>query len=97
MKPGVMRTSRNSSARRPSVRAKVSSACLKLIPPPDFDGFEAARRAAQKPFGDTREALLRVGHVKVVEIIAQKTLVRTDLAQVAKLLRRRAPQVLLFD
>src|SRR5918912_1483171 len=71
MKPGVMRSSRNWSARRPSVRAKVSSAGLKLIVPPDLDGFEPARRGAEEALGDVREALGRVGHVEVVEVVAQ--------------------------
>src|SRR5437764_4814466 len=94
MKPGVMRTSRISSARRPSVRVYDPLAGVKLIVPPDFNGFESARRAAQEPLGDVREALSRVRHVKVIQIIAQKALARTRLAQVSKLLRRRAPQAL---
>src|SRR5438105_1825551 len=94
MKPGVMRTSRSSSGRRPSVRAGVSLAGLKLIVPPDLHGFEAARRAPEEALGDVREALRCVRHVEVVQIIAQKARARTGLAQVAQLLRRRAPQAL---
>src|SRR5256714_12413861 len=94
MKPGVMRTSRISSARRPSVRVYDPLAGVKLIVPPDFNGFESARRAAQEALGDVREALSRVRHVKVIQIIAQKALARTRLAQVSKLLRRRAPKAL---
>src|SRR2546423_1420871 len=94
MKPGVMRTSRSSSARRPSVRVYDPLAGVKLIVPPDFNGFESARRAAQESLGDVREPLRRVRHVEVIQIIAQKALARTRLAQVAKLLRRRAPKAL---
>src|SRR2546423_5348027 len=94
MKPGVMRTSRISSARRPSVRVYDPLAGVKLIVPPDFNGFESARRAAQEALGDVRERLRRVRHVEVIQIIAQKALARTRLAQVAKLLRRRAPKAL---
>src|SRR5919206_2523971 len=97
MKPGVMRTSRSSSARRPSVRAPVSLAGLKLIVPPDLHGFQPPRRAPQEALGDVREALGRVRHVEVIQIIAQKARARTGLAQVAQLLRRRAPQALPVD
>src|ERR1044071_2412016 len=99
MKPGVMRTSRSSSARLPSVRCCpfASLAGLKLILTPDLHGLKAARRRAEETFGDVREALRRVRHVEVIQIIAQKTRVRTRLAQVAKLLRRGAPQVLFID
>src|ERR1043165_1851146 len=94
MKPGVMRTSRSSSARRPSVRCRASLACLKLILPPDLRGFEPSRGRAEEALGHVREALGRVRHVEVVQIIAQKSRVRTRLAQVAQLLRRGAPQPL---
>src|SRR5919205_1425622 len=96
MKPGVMRTGRSSSSRRPSVRAafEVSLAGLKLILSPDLDGLKAAGRGAEEPLGDVREPLGRVGHVKVVEIIAQKARVRTGLAQVPQLLRGRPAQPL---
>src|ERR687884_569933 len=97
MKPGVMRTSRSSSARRPSVRPCVSLTGLKLIVPPDLHGLKAARRAAQEALGDVREALRRVRHVEVIQIIAQKALARTGLAQVAQLLRRRPPQALFVN
>src|SRR5205085_12526204 len=97
MKPGVMRTSRSSSGRRPSVRAGVSLAGLKLIVPPDLHGLKAARRAAEEALGDVREALRRVRHVKVIQIIAQKALARTGLSQVAQLLRRRALQAFLVN
>src|ERR671939_1151163 len=91
MKPGVMRSS---SGRRPSVRAGVSLAGLKLIVSPDLHGFEAARRGAEEALGDVREALRRVRHVEVIQIVAQRARARAGLAQVAQLLRRRAPQAL---
>src|ERR671917_361221 len=97
MKSGVMRTCRSSSGLRPSVRLNVSLAGVKLIVTPDLDGLQTAGRAPQKPLGDVREALGRVRHVEVVQIIAQKARVRTCLAQVPQLLRRRAPQVLALD
>src|SRR5919197_1348440 len=94
MKPGMMRTSRSSSGRRPSVRAGVSLAGLKLILSLDLHGFEAARRTPQEALGDVREALRRVRHVEVIQIVAQRARARAGLAQVAQLLRRRAPQAL---
>src|SRR5215210_1896055 len=97
MKPGVMRRGRSSSAARPSVRAYVLSARLKLILPPDLDGFEPARRGAEEALGDVREALGRVRHVEVIQVVAQVTRARAGLAQVAQLLRRRAPQPLPLD
>src|SRR5919206_3617624 len=97
MKPGVMRTSRSSSGRRPSVRAGVSLAGLKLIVSPDLHGFEAARRGAEEALGDVREALRRVRHVEVIQIVTEEARVRAGLAQVAQLLRGRAPQSLALD
>src|SRR5215218_5822232 len=98
MKPGVMRTSRSSSARRPSVRCCFESlAGLKLIVTPDLHGLKSARGRAEETFRHVREALGRVGHVEVVQIIAQKAGARTRLAKVAKLLRRRAPQALFIN
>src|SRR5215211_7619283 len=97
MKPGVMRSSRRASGARPSVRAKGMLAGLKLIVPPDLDGFEPARRRAEETLGHVREALGRVRHVEVVEVVAQVARVRAGLAQVPQLLRRRAPQVLFIN
>src|SRR4051812_31358793 len=79
MKPGVMRTSRSSSARRPSVRCCCfeSLAGLKLIVTPDLHGLKSARGRAEETFRHVREALGRVGHVEVVQIIAQKARPRT--------------------
>src|SRR2546423_3616230 len=97
MKWGVMRTPRNSSARRPSVRAKApptfaTSICgLKLILSPDLYGFEARRRAAQKSFGDARESLGRVRHVEVIQIIAQTARGRTLFEQLPCVRVERAP------
>ena len=70
---------------------------LKLIVSPDLDGFEPARRGAEETLGDVCEALGRVRHVEVVEVVAQVARVRAGLAQVPQLLRRRAPQVFLFN
>src|SRR5918993_6123620 len=81
MKCGVMRTGRNSSGRRPSLRLNCSLRGVESIRPPDFDGFEDARRAPQKPLGDARETLRRVGHVKVVEVVAQPPRARALLQQ----------------
>src|SRR5215213_4965178 len=99
MKPGVMLTSRSSSARRPSVRCCCfeSLAGLKLIVTPDLHGLKSARGCAEETFRHVREALGRVGHVEVIQIIAQKARARTRLAEVAKLLRRRPPQVLFIN
>jgi hypothetical protein len=83
MKPGVILTSRNSSARRPSVRCFGSLAGLKLIVTPDLHGLKAARGGAEEAFCHVREALGRVRHVEVIQIIAQKASARTRLAQVA--------------
>src|ERR671921_977581 len=95
MKLGVIRTPRSSSARRPSVRCCCDSlAGLKLILTPDLHGLKAARGGAEEALGDVREALGRVRHVEVIQIIAQKASAGTRLAQVAQLLRRRAPQPL---
>src|ERR1700750_805760 len=98
MKWGVIRTSRNSSGRRPSVRCCVfgSLAGLKLIVTPDLHGLKAARGRAEEAFCNVRETLGCVRHVEVIQIIAQKARARTRLAKVAKLLRRGAPQVLFF-
>src|SRR5829696_701361 len=97
MKPGVMRSSRSASGARPSVRAKGVLAGLKLIVPPDLDGLQSLRRGAEETLGDVREALGRVRHVEVVEVVAQVARVRAGLAQVPQLLRRSAPQVLFID
>src|SRR5215210_1511703 len=97
MKPGVMRRGRRASAALPSVRAKGLLAGLKLILPPDLDGFEPARRRAEEALGDVREALGRVRHVKVIQVVAQLVRLGARLAQVPQLLRRRAPQALALD
>src|SRR5919112_2135536 len=92
-----MHSSLRASAARPSVRAKGLLAGLKLIVPPDFDGLQPSRRGAEEALGDVREALGRVRHVEVVEVVAQVARVRAGLAQVPQLLRRGAPQVLFVD
>src|ERR1044072_329867 len=71
MKPSVMRSSRKASAVRPSVRAKVLLAGLKLIVPPDLDGLQTLWRRAEKTLGDVRETLARVRHIEAVEVVAQ--------------------------
>src|SRR5438067_8730575 len=102
MKPGVILTARNSSARRPSVRVNtvsvfVFSACgLKLILPPNLYGFEPRRRAAQEPFGDTRKPLGRVRHIEVIQIIAQTARARTLFEQLPRVrVERTTAQVFL--
>src|SRR5215218_2418230 len=97
MKPGVIRSSRSASGARPSVRAKGVLAGLKLIVPPDLYGLQSLRRGAEETLGDVREALGRVRHVEVVEVVAQVARVRAGLAQVPQFLRRRAPQLFLVD
>src|ERR1051325_11251268 len=97
MKPGVMRKGRSWSGARPSVRAYVVLAGLKLIVPPDFHGLQTLRRGAEEALGDVREALGRVRHVEVVEVVAQVARVRARLAQVPQPLRPRAPQVFAVD
>src|SRR5215207_4614929 len=94
MKPGVMRSPRSASGARPSVRAKGVLAGLKLIVPPDLYGLQSLGRGAEETLGDVREALGRVRHVEVVEVVAQVARVRARLTQVPQFLRRRAPQVL---
>src|SRR3989442_1156715 len=59
-----MRTARNSSVARPSVRAK-------LIVSPNLHGLQNGRDASQESLRDARESFRRVRHVKVVQILAQ--------------------------
>ena len=65
--------------------------------PPDLDGLEPARRGAEEALGDVREALGGVGHVEVIQVVAQPARVGAGLAQVPQLLRRGAPQPLALD
>src|ERR671912_749679 len=91
MKCGVMRTCRNSSGRRPSLRLNCSLRGVESIRPPDFDGFEDARRAPQKPLGDARETLRRVRHVEMIEVVAQAAPARALLQEPPRVCVELAP------